>query len=82
MRPLRVECYAGARADETPRALWPAGERLEVARVLRRWRSQDAARHEREWFRVLAEDGRRYLLCHDAAQDLWFLAEEESGRWS
>ncbi len=37
MIPIRVECYSGYRADEQPRAVHLAGERLEVDDVVDRW---------------------------------------------
>ena len=34
---IRVECYAGYRGEETPRAFWLGDNRLEVKEVLDRW---------------------------------------------
>ena len=38
---VRVECYAGHRGEETPRALAFDGRRVEVAEVLDSWLSPD-----------------------------------------
>ena len=34
---IRVECYAGAQADETPRRFVWEGQAVEVSEVLDRW---------------------------------------------
>jgi hypothetical protein len=38
---IRVECYAGSRADERPRAIEIAGRRLAVREVLDGWYGED-----------------------------------------
>jgi len=40
--PVRVEAYAGASYPEHPLAVWLDGQRLEVLRVIRQWRTPDA----------------------------------------
>ena len=63
---IRVECYAGYRGEETPRRFF-LGERLiEIEQVLDRWLDPD-----RRYFKVKAEDGSTYILCHDAKSDTW-----------
>ena len=37
LTPIRVECYAGTKADETPRRFIWKGQSLEVGEVLDRW---------------------------------------------
>ncbi|MDJ0935343.1 MAG: hypothetical protein QNI93_08070 [Kiloniellales bacterium] len=64
---IAVECYAGYRGEETPRALNFDGRRVEVVDVLDRWLAPD-----HRYFKVLGRDGARYILRHDTA----------SGRWS
>lgn len=65
---LKVECYAGYRADERP-VRFSLNERLyEVVEVLDQWYSPDA-----RYFRVRANDGNLYILKHDQAQDGWSL---------
>jgi hypothetical protein len=82
MRPVRVHCYEGARGQEEPRALEIGGERVAVVRVLRRWREEDALRRRRDFFRVLGDDGRRYLLCYEEATQRWYLTERGRERLS
>ncbi|MDJ0943855.1 MAG: hypothetical protein QNJ30_10340 [Kiloniellales bacterium] len=66
---ISVECYAGHRGEETPRALAFDGRRVEVAEVLDRWLSPD-----HRYFKVVGADGARYILRHDVATGRWSLA--------
>jgi hypothetical protein len=46
---ITVECYAGYRADETPRRFF-VGERLiQVARVIERWMTPDQRFFKVHW---------------------------------
>jgi hypothetical protein len=63
---LRVECYSGYKADERPARVYLRGRAVEVAEVEDRWYSPGYT-----YFRVLLENGERYVLCHQEAQDLW-----------
>ena len=70
--PVRVECYAGSRGEETPRRLW-SGSRWEAVTVLDRWVSETAEGGNRlRWFRVRLESGTLGLIYHDEALDAWF----------
>jgi len=66
MREIQVECYAGYRADERPVRFVLRGRTFEVQEVEDRWYSPGAT-----FFRVIVEDGNRYVLRHDEAQDVW-----------
>jgi len=68
MREIRVECYAGHRADERPLRFVLRGRAFEVQELDGRWYSPAAS-----YFRVRAEDGNYYVLRHDEAQDFWTL---------
>ncbi len=75
---IQVECYAGYKADETPRRFLWEGQWLEVAEVLDRW-YQAAGNPEwpiADYFKVLAADGHEYLLKHDREADDWHLARK------
>lgn len=65
---IRVECYAGYKADERPVRLHLGGRTLEVVEIEDRWYSPGAT-----IFRIVAEDGDRYILQHMEAQDVWTL---------
>jgi len=65
-RIVKVESYAGYRGDERPMRL-VFGERAEeVEMVEDRWYSPGAT-----YFRVVVENGDRYILRHDDVQDVW-----------
>ena len=71
---VRVESYAGYRADERP-VRFQMGERwLAVVEVLDRWYDPDAI-----YFRVRAEDGALYVLRHREPDDVWTLEAYRSG---
>ena len=68
MADIRVECYAGYRADERPLRFFLCGHLFEVLAVEDRWYSPAAV-----YFRVQADDGNFYVLRHDEALDVWTL---------
>jgi hypothetical protein len=65
---LRVECYAGFKADERPLRIWLRGHCLDVEAVEDRWYSPGVT-----FFRVVVTGGDRYVLKHNEAQDTWEL---------
>ncbi len=65
---VRVECYSGYKAEERPLRIVFDAQTLEIAEVEDRWYSPGAT-----YFRVKAEDGDRYVLRRDDAQDVWSL---------
>ncbi len=75
--PIRVECYAGAKADETPQRFSIEGQSIEINEVVDRWYQVESKPEwpRADYFRVLGEDGRDYLLKHDLECDEWFLSK-------
>lgn len=65
---VTVECYSGYRTDERPLRFVMNGRTYDVAEVEDRWYSPHAI-----YFRVVASDGNRYVLCHDEQADVWSL---------
>jgi hypothetical protein len=61
-----VECYAGSRYPERPRAFTWAGQRLEIAAVVHEWRTPAGP-----VFDVSTTDGRRVILSYEEAADAW-----------
>lgn len=72
---VAVECYAGYRGEETPRAFHLAGQRIEVDHVLHRWRTPG-----HRCFTVTGADGRRYVLRHDEAAGRWDATVDDRGK--
>ncbi len=75
---IKVECYAGAKADETPRRFDCKGQSIEVREVLDRWYQVESKPEwpRADYFKVLAADGTTYLLKHDLESDEWFLGQQ------
>lgn len=71
---LRVECFAGYKADERPlRFSLPVdppqgGPSFEVREILEQWYSPD-----HQGFKVLADDNNVYVLRHHTPEDIWTL---------
>jgi hypothetical protein len=68
MSEIRVECYAGFRADQRPLRFILRGREFRVEEVDDQWYSPEA-----RFFRVRADDGNYYVLRHDEEQDIWTL---------
>jgi len=72
---VRVECYSGYQADERPARLELKDGVKEIMTIEDRWYSPGAT-----YFRVLADDGDRYILRHEEAQDVWSLTGYRTDR--
>jgi hypothetical protein len=66
MSEVKVECYAGYRADQRPMRFTLGEQVLEVREIEDQWYSPAA-----RYFRILASDGDIYILRHDEEQDRW-----------
>jgi hypothetical protein len=74
-----VECYAGHRGEQTPRALILGDRRVAVADVVDAWLAPDY-----RYFKLRCTDGDTYLVRHDERSNTWeltmFRAEHVGGR--
>jgi len=66
---IRVECHAGYRGDEEPRAFTLGERRFAVLEILDRWLDP-----EHRYFKVKVDDARVFVLRHDTASGQWELA--------
>ncbi|MEJ2173375.1 MAG: hypothetical protein P8Y76_00260 [bacterium] len=66
---IHVECYAGFRGEQEPRAFTLGERRFEVVEILDRWLDP----HYR-YFKVSVEDKRKFLLRQDTESREWVLA--------
>jgi hypothetical protein len=66
---VRVEFYAGYKADERPLRVHLGSSALEIVSVEDRWYSPGAT-----YFRIAVEGGDRYVLRHEEAQGAWSLS--------
>jgi hypothetical protein len=73
---VRVECYAGYKAEERPVRFQLDNHDLIVEEVLDQWHSPDAT-----YFKVRAADGNIYVLRHIASpqQDTWTMESFRRG---
>ncbi|MBI5419971.1 MAG: hypothetical protein HZA60_07775 [Deltaproteobacteria bacterium] len=71
---VRVLCYEGYRAEETPRAFLLGDRRVEVEEILDRWRGED-----HEYVKLDGSDGNRYILRYDCERDEWEIILMEAG---
>ena len=65
---IEVVAYSGYKANERPLYLILDEQRLEVKNTLDTWYGV-----EHDYFKVLAEDGKVYLLKWHRSLDLWFV---------
>jgi hypothetical protein len=72
---LRVECYAGHRADTEPGRLHIGQRGVAVREIIDRWLDP---RHR--YFKLRGDDGGIYLLRHDTIEDRWEMTLYDSGR--
>jgi hypothetical protein len=72
---IEVECYAGHRGEQTPRALTLAGRRIEVAAVLDAWLAPD-----HRYFKLKGADGDTYFVRHDERAHAWELTMFRAAR--
>ncbi len=71
---IAVECYAGYRGEQEPRAFTLGERRLQVNSILDRWLAPD-----HRYFKVAADDGNTYILRYDEARDDWDLGAFRRG---
>ena len=57
---IQVECYAGYKADETPRSFWLEERKINIIEIIKQWRTPDY-----RFFKVSGDDGQIYILRTD-----------------
>lgn len=65
---IEVVGYSGYKANERPLCFVLDGERLLVQNIIDRWYGV-----EHDYFKVVADDGKVYLLKWHRSLDLWFV---------
>jgi uncharacterized protein (UPF0128 family) len=65
---LRVQCYAGRKADERPVRFQLGNREYVVEEVLDQWYGTDET-----FYKVCADDGNLYIMRHQDAADEWRL---------
>jgi hypothetical protein len=67
---IEVAAYSGYKANERPLYFVLDQKKLAVVDVVDRWYGE-----EHDYFKVLADDGKVYLIRWHRLQDLWFLVK-------
>jgi hypothetical protein len=70
---LRVQCYAGRKADERPVRFQLGDREYLIEEVQDQWYGPDDT-----FFKVRADDGNLYILRHNALEDEWRLVSFRS----
>ena len=65
---IEVMAYSGYKANERPLSFVLDSRKLEVIHIMDRWYGE-----EHDYFKVLADDGKVYLLRWHRTLDSWFL---------
>ncbi len=65
---VHVECYAGYRGEQTPRAVTLGDRRIAVEAILDQWLAPD-----HRYFKFRGDDAHVYIVRHDVAGDRWEL---------
>jgi hypothetical protein len=71
---IKVEAYAGYKANQRPSAFSLGKKRLQITRIVDQWYGPDHA-----YFKVLAEDTNSYILRYSEADDRWDLVFFKEG---
>ena len=71
---IQVECYAGFRAEESPRSFSMGQRKIKVSEIIDRW--LDPAH---SYFKLRGDDGGIYILRYDQESDVWEMVMFDSG---
>ena len=66
--PVAVDCYAGARGEETPRRFTLEDQLVEIHEVVDQWRTPD-----HRYFKVRTAASESCTLRHDVKSGVWEL---------
>jgi hypothetical protein len=65
---INVDCYAGYRGEQTPRALSLDGQRIDVDEVIDQWLGPD-----HRYFKIRGDDRHIYIIRQDTGSGEWEL---------
>jgi len=71
---IRVECYAGHRADEEPRRFFIGQREIMVDEIIDRWLDPT-----HRYLKVRGDDGGLYILRQDVPSQTWDMTLFDSG---
>ena len=65
---IKVECYSGYKAEETPRRIYLGERKIEVVEIIDRWLAID-----HRYFKIKGDDNNTYIIRYDNKKNLWEL---------
>jgi hypothetical protein len=76
--PVQVVCYAGYKADETPRGFTLGDRRYDIEEIVDRWyqASRDSREPAADCYRVRTVEGSLFVIQRSRASATWYLVEE------
>ena len=79
--PIEVTCYEGYKANESPRSFVWGGRTYRIDDIVNRWYEGglDEKSEAIDYFKVQADDGHTYIICHSRLFDSWtILARQQT----
>ena len=73
---LKVECYAGYKANQRPLAFSLGKKKMKVTEIMDQWYGPDHT-----YFKILAEDDNTYILRYSEKEDRWELVFFKDGKY-
>ncbi len=75
---IEVECYAGYKGEETPRAFVYQGKRHEIIEVVDRWYQGGLDPHDprHDYFRVKTNEGEIFIIRYTPRFQAWTLCRQ------
>jgi hypothetical protein len=71
---IEVQAYAGYMGEESPRAFFLHGKRIEVMKIIGQWiEEKEDSRQRLRCFRIRGVDWRIRVLCYDEKKMEWML---------
>ena len=72
---IQVECYAGYKANETPRAFTYQDRRYNILEIIDRWYEggMKSRMPQLDYYKIKADDNREYLIRYNHLFDSWAL---------
>jgi len=76
---VKVSCYSGYRANETPRSIIRGHKLIKIKQVLDRWYEGGikSSQPKLDYFKVLTENNQKYLLRYNSLFDAWSIWEKK-----
>ena len=71
---IRVKCYAGYRAEETPLSFYIGEREISVEEIIDRWLEPTYG-----YFKLRGDDGGVYILRHDLNDHTWTMTLFDAG---